>query len=129
MKKTKSTKYRFILSLTELDVAYERLFIELVAIDRKFSDDDASKNQAKRKLFLKILLTYCNPNTTSTANAYTTVASSFPAADPPPMLAPSPPPIPPPDTYKKLEEEVTPPTGLRKADGRIHFGELKIDIE
>lgn len=128
MKKTKSTKYRFILSLTELDVAYERLFIELVAIDRKFSEDDASKNQAKRKLFLKILLAYCNPTTTNTANAHTTVASSFPAADPPPMLAPSPPPTPPPDTYKTSKEEVTPPTGLRKADGRIHFGDLKIEI-
>jgi hypothetical protein len=48
------------------------------------------------------------------------------------MMAPSPPPTPPPDTYKKLEEEeeeVTPPTGLRKADGRIHFGDLKIDID
>lgn len=128
MKKAKCTKYRFILSLTDLDVAYERLFIELVSIDSKYSEDEASKNQAKRKLFLKILLAYCNSNTPSKANAYTTAISSFAVADPTQMRAPSPPPTPPPDPYQ-TSEVVTPPTGLRQSDGRIHFGDLKIDID
>ena len=124
MKKLKATKYRFIFSLNELDFAYEKLFIEMISIDCKLSGDAASVNRAKRKLFLKILLAYCNPNTLGTLNTYTPVQTSAADGYPPAMLAPSPPPTPPPDT-----NEVTPPTGLRKADGRIHFGDLKIDIE
>ncbi len=126
MKKLKTTKYRFIFSLNELDFAYEKLFIEMISIDCKFSDDSPSINRAKRKLFLKILLAYCNQNNSC---SHATVTVSAAAVDPPPCPAHAPPPTPPPDNLKNLEVEVTPPSGLRKNDGRIHFGDLKIDIE
>lgn len=125
MKNNKSTKYRLILSLTDQDIGFERLYNELINIERANSDPQSISN-AKRKLFLKILYAYCNPYS---SNVYVTVPAHAAVVDVPQMMAPSPPPTPPPDTYKKLEEEVTPPTGLRKADGRIHFGDLKIDID
>lgn len=125
MKNNKSTKYRLILSLTDQDIGFERLYNELINIERANSNPQSISN-AKRKLFLKILYVYCNPYS---SNVYVTVPAHAGVVDAPQMMAPSPPPTPPPDTYKKLEEEVTPPTGLRKADGRIHFGDLKIDID
>jgi hypothetical protein len=127
MNNKKSTKYRFILTLSDQDIAYVRLYNELKGIELKHSDSENS-NSEKRKLFLRILLAYCNPHS---SNVYATVPAHAAVVDAPQMMAPSPPPTPPPDTYKKLEEEeeVTPPTGLRKADGRIHFGDLKIDID
>jgi hypothetical protein len=128
MKELKKTKYRFIFSLNEQDFAFEKLFVEMISIDSKFSDDSASINRAKRKLFLKILLAYCNHNN-SYADA--TVPISVAAVDPPHSQAHALPATPSPNKLKQLEVEieVTPPSGLRKSDSRIHFGDLKIDIE
>lgn len=119
MNNKKSTKYRFILTLSDQDIAYVRLYNELKGIELKHCDSE-NINSEKRKLFLRILLAYCNQ---PTSNFYTTVPASTAVVDPPPILCPSPPPTPPPNTH-----EVTPPTGLKKNDGKIHFGDLKIDI-
>lgn len=123
MNNKKTTKYRLILSLTDQDIAFERLYVELINIERDHSDSESISN-AKRKHFLKILLAYCNPHS---SNAYTTLPARAAVVNPPSRVAPSPPPTPPP-VLCLTQEEVTPPTGLRKADGRIHFGDLKIDI-
>lgn len=123
MKNKKSTKYRLILTLSDQDIAFARLYNELKKIEHKYSGSENINNE-KRKLFLRILLAYCNPHTSDASNAYTIVPARAAVIDPPPILAPTPPPTPPPDTH-----EVTPSTGLKKPDGRIHFGDLKIDID
>ena len=51
MNNKKSSKYRLILSLTDQDVAFERLFREMSAIEHEFADAE-SINHAKRKHFL-----------------------------------------------------------------------------
>ncbi len=124
MKNRKTTKYRLILTLSDQDIAFERLYFELLDIDNKFFDAE-SINNAKRKHFLKILLEYCNPHA---ANAYKTLPFTAEAIDPPSKLAPSPPPTPPPDTHASYanSEEVTPPTGLHKPDGSISFGKFQL---
>lgn len=120
MKNKKSTKYRLILTLSDQDIAFARLYSELLEIDNKFSDSESISNE-KRKLFLRILLEYCNTHSRVTSKTYASVQSSAATVDPPPMLTTSPPP----DAHDS-SEEITPPTGLHKPDGSISFGKFQL---
>jgi hypothetical protein len=128
MRKTNVTKYRLILSLSDQDVAFEPLYSELKEIEHKYSDSEAVNNE-KRKLFLRILLTYCITHSCNTPMKNASVHLGVATVDQPTRLAPSPPPTPPPDKPHTSEKEITTPSGLKIGDSRIHFGDLKLDIE
>ena len=127
MRKTTVTKYRLILSLSDQDVAFEPLYSELKEIEHKYSDSEAVNNE-KRKLFLRILLTYCITHSRNTSMKNASLHLGVAAVDPPTRLAPSPPPTPPPDIHASYDtsEEVTPQTGLHKPDGSISFGKFQL---
>lgn len=144
MKKTRTSKYRLILSFSEQDVAFEKLYLELIAIESEFSNDATLMSQAKRKHFMKILLLHCNQNLQSyQTNSQLTKTKPIPSqilevtpttesnTDPPTKQAPSPPPTPPPlSRDKNLGAENITKAGLAMQDQDvISFGEFKLVIK
>ena len=124
MNNKKSTKYRFILTLSDQDIAYVLLYDELKEIELKHSNSENIKSE-KRKLFLRILLEYCNTHSRITSKTYASVPSSAATVDPPTWLAPSPPPTSSPDAHVTLEA-ITAHSGLHKTDGSISFGKFQL---
>jgi hypothetical protein len=140
MTKTRTTKYRLILSFTEQHVAFEKLFRELVAIEDEFSSDATLIAQEKRKHFMKILLAHCSYTTRhSPSNLQATqvkpVSSQTEEAvhraesnsDPPLMLAPAHPPTTPPKTQRAHEKSIA-ANDLPKSEGVLSFGKFLLEI-
>jgi hypothetical protein len=141
MKKTRTSKYRLILSFSEQDVAFEKLYLELLAIESEFSNDATLMSQAKRKHFMKILLLHCSSTTRhSPSNLQATqvipVSSLMEAAapraesnsDPPLIKAPAPPPTPPPQ-LQRVSEETIGADDLPKSSGILSFGKFLLEIK
>lgn len=132
MKKTKVTKYRLILSLSDEDVAFEKLFNDLTSIESKFLHNVALINQAKRKHFLKILHAYCNQREWDHASStvspfFETVPVHLATAEPPRRPSPSPPPTP--VKHATIEEASIPPEGMHQPGGIINFGKFNLEIK
>lgn len=60
MSKPQSIKFRLNLSLSSSNVAFEKLFQELAAIENKYASDLAIATIEKRKHLTRILLVYSN---------------------------------------------------------------------
>lgn len=140
MKKTRTSKYRLILSFSEQDVAFEKLYLELIAIESEFSNDATLMSQAKRKHFMKILLVHCSSTTRHSppnlqTNQVTPVSSLMEVAapraesnsDPPLIKAPAPPPTPPPKT-QRADEKAIATNDLPKSEGILSFGKFLLEI-
>ncbi len=133
MSKPQSIKFRLNLSLSSSNVAFEKLFHELAAIENKYVTDSAIAAIEKRKHLTRILLAYSNSLIDQPPLLVSEQVSQFSRRSKTPEVLSAPESAPQNSPTTSLQQnhdhaDEVPHDGVLKEDGSRQFGGLNLKI-